>query len=41
MRDPSKPSFLDPEVDSGDHLHPNPIGYKRMGELVSLDLFGN
>jgi len=39
MRDPSKPGFLDPVVDSGDHLHPNPIGYKRMGELIPLDLF--
>jgi lysophospholipase L1-like esterase len=39
MRDPSQPGLLDPEVDSGDHLHPNPTGYKRMGELVPLDLF--
>jgi lysophospholipase L1-like esterase len=39
MRDPSQPDRLDPAVDSGDHLHPNPAGYKRMGELVPLDLF--
>ena len=39
MRDSSQPGLLDPEVDSGDHLHPNAVGYKRMGELVPLDLF--
>jgi lysophospholipase L1-like esterase len=39
MSDPSHPDRLDPAVDSGDHLHPNPLGYKRMGELVPLDLF--
>jgi lysophospholipase L1-like esterase len=39
MRDPSRPDHLDPAVDCGDHLHPNPTGYVRMGELVPLDLF--
>jgi lysophospholipase L1-like esterase len=39
MRDPSQPDHLDPAVDCGDHLHPNPTGYRRMGELVPLDLF--
>lgn len=39
MRDPSRPDHLDPAVDCGDHLHPNPTGYMRMGELVPLDLF--
>jgi lysophospholipase L1-like esterase len=38
-RDPLRPDHLDPAVDCGDHLHPNPTGYKRMGELISLDLF--
>ena len=40
MRDPAQPARLDPAVDSGDHLHPNPAGYKRMGELIPLNLFG-
>ena len=39
MRDPSRPDYLDPAVDCGDHLHPNPTGYMRMGELVPRDLF--
>jgi lysophospholipase L1-like esterase len=39
MSDPAQPGHLDPSVDSGDHLHPNPAGYKRMGELIPLDLF--
>jgi lysophospholipase L1-like esterase len=39
LRDPSQPGHLDPVVDSGDHLHPNPAGYQRMGELVPVDLF--
>jgi lysophospholipase L1-like esterase len=38
-RDPARPDHLDPAVDCGDHLHPNPAGYKRMGDLVPLDLF--
>jgi lysophospholipase L1-like esterase len=39
MRDPARPDHLDPTVDCGDHLHPNPTGYKRMGEFVPLELF--
>ena len=39
MRDPAHPDRMDREVDSGDHLHPNPAGYKRMGEIVPLELF--
>ena len=38
MRDPSRPGYLAAEVDSGDHLHPNPVGYKRMGEAIPLNL---
>jgi VWFA-related protein len=34
IRDPAHPDHLDPEADSGDHLHPGRIGYKRMGELI-------
>jgi lysophospholipase L1-like esterase len=39
MRDPAHPDRMDREVDSGDHLHPNPAGYERMGETIPLELF--
>jgi lysophospholipase L1-like esterase len=39
MRDPTHPDRLAPAFDSGDHLHPGPAGYQRMGESVPLDLF--
>lgn len=38
LRDPAHPDRLLPEFDSGDHLHPGPAGYKRMGETVPLRL---
>jgi lysophospholipase L1-like esterase len=38
LRDPAEPDRLAPDADSGDHLHPGPKGYRRMGEGVSLDL---
>jgi lysophospholipase L1-like esterase len=34
MRDPKNPSQLLPAYDSGDHLHPGPVGYKAMGDAV-------
>jgi lysophospholipase L1-like esterase len=37
-RDPANPSRLATAFDSGDHLHPNPAGYKAMGEAVPLAL---
>ncbi len=37
-RDPTQPDRLLPAYDSGDHIHPNPAGYKAMGEAVPLDL---
>jgi lysophospholipase L1-like esterase len=37
-RDPADPSRLAAAFDSGDHLHPNPAGYKAMGEAVPLAL---
>jgi len=38
MRDPARPDHLDPAYDGGDAIHPNPAGYKAMGEAVSLQL---
>jgi len=38
LRNPAQPDHLDPEFDSGDHLHPGPDGYHRMGEGVPLSL---
>lgn len=39
LRDPAKPDHLLALYDSGDHLHPGPRGYQRMGEAISLKLF--
>lgn len=39
LRDPAHPERLKKQYDSGDHLHPNPAGYRRMGEMVHVRLF--
>ena len=39
LRDPVDPTRLRPEADTGDHLHPNALGYRLMGEAVPLTLF--
>lgn len=36
--DPSDPLALRPAYDSGDHLHPGPVGYRAMADAVPLDL---
>ena len=36
LRDPSRPSRLNPRHDSGDHLHPNARGYEAMADAVDL-----
>jgi lysophospholipase L1-like esterase len=36
--DPQHPDRLVPRFDSGDHLHPSPMGYKAMGDAVPLKL---
>lgn len=36
---PPHPGQLLPALDCGDHLHPNPAGYKAMGAAIPLDLF--
>jgi lysophospholipase L1-like esterase len=38
-RDPVHPGRLLPAYDSGDHLHPNDLGYQAMGNAVPLTLF--
>jgi lysophospholipase L1-like esterase len=39
VRDPAAPSRMLPAFDSGDHLHPGPMGYKAMGDAIPLALF--
>jgi lysophospholipase L1-like esterase len=38
-RDPAHPTRFLPAYDSGDHLHPNDLGYQAMGNAVPLELF--
>jgi lysophospholipase L1-like esterase len=38
-RDPVHPTRFLPAYDSGDHLHPNDLGYQAMGNAVPLTLF--
>jgi lysophospholipase L1-like esterase len=39
---PYDPQAINPAFDSGDHLHPNDIGYQLMGDLIPLRLlFGD
>lgn len=39
MQDPQNIINLLPEVQTGDFLHPNELGYKKMGESIDLRLF--
>jgi lysophospholipase L1-like esterase len=36
--DPTDPQTFNPVYDSGDHLHPNDVGYNVMGDLIPLNL---
>ncbi|WP_378730681.1 SGNH/GDSL hydrolase family protein [Nocardia brasiliensis] len=38
LADPADPRHLDPRFDSGDHLHPNDIGYAAMAAATSRQL---
>ena len=38
VRDPDRPSRLRAVFDSGDHIHPNPAGYKAMADAIPLFL---
>jgi lysophospholipase L1-like esterase len=39
MRDPGQPTRLRADVDGGDHLHPNELGYRVMADAIDLGLF--
>jgi lysophospholipase L1-like esterase len=39
MRDPKRPTYLRPDFDLGDGLHPSVKGYQAMGDAVPLSLF--
>jgi lysophospholipase L1-like esterase len=42
MRDPAHPDQLAPAYDSGDHIHPNDLGYRKIADTVDLPaLAGN
>lgn len=41
VRDPSNPTTLLPAYDSGDHLHPNDIGYQAMANSIDLGVLEN
>jgi lysophospholipase L1-like esterase len=38
MRDPADPRRLNPAYDSGDHLHPDDVGYQAMADAISLQM---
>jgi lysophospholipase L1-like esterase len=38
VRDPAQPSRLRPDIDSGDHIHPNDAGYLLVAKAIPLNL---
>jgi lysophospholipase L1-like esterase len=40
LQDPDSPDSMRPDLDSGDHLHPNDSGYRAMANAVDLDSLG-
>ena len=41
VRDPNDPTRMLAKFDRGDHLHPNPDGFKAMADAIDLNLFKN
>ena len=41
LRDPSHPTRLLPDYDSGDHVHPNDTGCRVMADAIDLSLFSD
>jgi lysophospholipase L1-like esterase len=39
LSDPDRPGYLAPQYNSGDNLHPSPLGYAAMADCVNLNLF--
>jgi lysophospholipase L1-like esterase len=39
VRDPGQPTKIQQKFDSGDHLHPNDVGYEAMANAVDMKLF--
>lgn len=39
LRDPSRPTRINPSYDSGDHLHPNDAGYQLLASAVPMSFF--
>ena len=40
LRDPAQPDRMDPALDSGDGIHPNPEGYARIAQSIDLASLG-
>jgi len=40
VRDPADPARMRPSLDSGDHLHPGPLGHTTMAQAVDLTTLG-
>lgn len=38
LRDPERPDWFKAEYDSGDHLHPSTIGYRRMAQEIPVEI---
>ena len=38
MGNPADPLRLSPAYDSGDHLHPNDVGYQAMADAINLQM---
>lgn len=41
VRDPKDPLMINPVFDSGDHLHPNDLGYQAMANAIPLSMLLN